>query len=216
MFILGGMQGLMGWYMVRSGFDGPHVSQYRLTAHLMAAFAIFAYIFWVAVGLLYPRTEASLYDVGPLRRAVAALVLLITLTVAAGGFVAGLKAGFAYNTFPLMDGHLIPQGYAMLEPFYLNFFNNIAAVQFDHRLLAALVLLSVVGVWFHARKFELVGRARFVMNLLPIIGCAQFLLGVATLLMVVPAPLGVAHQGGAMLLFAASLFLLRMLRTSET
>lgn len=109
MFALGGMQGLLGWYMVSSGFDSQHVSQYRLTAHLMAAFAIFAYIFWVAVGLLYPKNEASLYDVKPLRQLVVGLTLLIAVTIAAGGFVAGLKAGFAYNTFPLMDGSFIPE-----------------------------------------------------------------------------------------------------------
>ncbi len=214
MFVLGGMQGVMGWYMVSSGFDGPHVSQYRLTAHLMAAFAIFAYMFWVATGLLYPRNEASLYDVTPLRRLVAGLAVLITVTIAAGGFVAGLKAGFAYNTFPLMDGHFVPEGYAMLEPFFRNFFDNIAAVQFDHRLLAECTLLLVIGIWLYARRFELVGRARFAMDLLLFLACMQFLLGVTTLLMVVPVPLGVAHQGGAMLLFAATLLTLRMLRSS--
>jgi cytochrome c oxidase assembly protein subunit 15 len=216
MFVLGGMQGVLGWYMVSSGFEGPHVSQYRLVAHLIAAFTIFAYIFWVALGLMYPRNEASLYDIKPLRRVMVGLVILITITVAAGGFVAGLKAGFAYNTFPLMAGHFVPQGYAMLEPFYLNFFDNIAAVQFDHRLLAESVLLSVVGVWFFARGFELVGRARSAMNLLLFLGCAQFLLGVTTLLMAVPVPLGVAHQGGAMLLFAASLYTLRMLQSTDS
>jgi cytochrome c oxidase assembly protein subunit 15 len=215
MFVLGGMQGVLGWYMVSSGFDGPFVSQYRLTAHLMAAFAIFAYIFWVATGLLYPRNEASLYDVSPLRRVVAGLTILITVTIAAGGFVAGLKAGFTYNTFPLMDGHFVPEGYAMLEPFYRNFFDNIAAVQFNHRLLAECVLLLLIGCWFYARKFELVGRARSAMNLLLFLGCAQFLLGVATLLMAVPVSLGVAHQGGAMLLFAAALYALRMLRSND-
>lgn len=215
MFVLGGMQGVLGWYMVSSGFDGPHVSQYRLTAHLMAAFAIFAYMFWVAIGLLYPRNEASLYDVAPLRRVVGWLTILITITIAAGGFVAGLKAGFVYNTFPLMDGHFIPEGYILFEPFYRNFFDNMAAVQFNHRLLAEFVLLSVFAVWFYARKFELVGRARTAMNLLLLLGAIQFSLGVATLLLAVPVPLGVAHQGGAMLLFAAALFTLRMLRSAD-
>jgi cytochrome c oxidase assembly protein subunit 15 len=216
MFLLGGMQGVLGWYMVSSGFDGPFVSQYRLTAHLIAAFAIFAYIFWVATGLLYPRNEASLYDVGPLRRVVIGLFILITVTITAGGFVAGLKAGFTYNTFPLMEGHFVPEGYAMLEPFYRNFFDNIAAVQFDHRLLAECVLLLLIGSWFYARKFELVGRARFAMNLFLFLGCVQFLLGVTILLMAVPVPLGVAHQGGAMLLFAAALYTIRMLQSTDS
>jgi len=215
MFALGGLQGLLGWYMVSSGFDMEHVSQYRLTAHLMAAFAIFAYILWVALSLLNPKNEASLYDVRPLRRLVGGVTLLIAITVAAGGFVAGLKAGFAYNTFPLMDGRFIPEGYGMIEPFYLNFFENIAAVQFDHRLLAELVLLSVVGLWFYAKRFELADRVRLGFNLMLGMVCIQFILGVSTLLMVVPVSLGVAHQGGAMVLFAIALFTLNALRSTD-
>ncbi len=215
MFALGALQGLLGWYMVSSGFDSQHVSQYRLTAHLMAAFTIFAYMFWVAIGLLYPRNEASLYDVKLLRRMLGGLTLLVALTVAAGGFVAGLKAGFAYNTFPLMDGHFIPEGYGMISPFYLNFFENIAAVQFDHRVLAELVLLSVVGLWFYAKKYELADQARLGFNLMLIMTGVQFTLGVTTLLMVVPVALGVAHQGGAMLLFATALFTLSSLRSPK-
>jgi len=212
MFMLGALQGLLGWYMVSSGFDSPHVSQYRLTAHLMAAFLIYTYIFWVALGLLYPRQEVSLFEIVPLRRLVTGVTVLMAVTIAAGGFVAGLKAGFAYNTFPLMDGHFIPEGYGMIEPFYLNFFDNIAAVQFDHRLLAELVLISVIALWFYARRFELVGRAKLGFNLMLGMVAIQFALGVATLLMVVPVWLGVAHQGGAMLLFSTALFTLHALR----
>jgi len=215
MFALGGLQGLLGWYMVSSGFDMERVSQYRLTAHLMAAFAIFAYILWVALSLLNPKNEASLYDVKPLRRLVGGVTLLIAIAVAAGGFVAGLKAGFAYNTFPLMDGRFIPEGYGMIEPFYLNFFENIAAVQFNHRLLAELVLISVVGLWFYAKRFELADRARLGFNLMLGMVCIQFILGVSTLLMVVPVSLGVTHQGGAMVLFAVALFTLNALRSTD-
>ncbi len=212
MFMLGALQGLLGWYMVSSGFDSPHVSQYRLTAHLMAAFLIYTYIFWVALGLLFPRQEASLFDVNPLRRLVTTLTVLMAFTIAAGGFVAGLKAGFTYNTFPLMDGRIVPEGYGMIEPFYLNFFENIAAVQFDHRLLAELTLLFVITLWFYARRFELADRAKVAFNLMLGMVAVQFILGVATLLMVVPVWLGVAHQGGAMLLFSTALFTLHTLR----
>jgi len=215
MFALGGLQGLLGWYMVSSGFDGPHVSQYRLTAHLMAAFVIYTYIFWVGLGLLFPRGETSLFEVGPLRRLLGALTALMAVTIAAGGFVAGLKAGFAYNTFPLMDGRFIPEGYGMIEPFYLNFFENIAAVQFDHRLLAELVFIFVLAIWCYARRFELIGRARLGFNLMLAMVVIQFSLGVATLVMVVPVPLGVAHQGGAMLLFSTALFTLHALRAPK-
>ena len=215
MFLLGGMQGVLGWYMVSSGFDQAHVSQYRLTAHLMAAFAIFAYILWVAAGLLFPKREPSLYDVKPLFKAVAIVTLLIAVTVAAGGFVAGLKAGFAYNTFPLMGGSFIPEGYSMLQPYHLNWFENIAAVQFNHRLLAETVLLLVIGTFLYSRRFELVGPAKLGMHLMLGMVVIQFCLGVATLLSVVQLHLGVAHQGGAMVLFAFSLFTLRMLQTTE-
>ena len=215
MFALGGMQGVLGWYMVSSGFDQAYVSQYRLTAHLMAAFVIFAYILWVAAGLLFPRREPSLYDVKPLFNVVALVTLLIAVTVAAGGFVAGLKAGFAYNTFPLMDGNFIPEGYGMLQPYYLNWFENIAAVQFNHRLLAETVLLAVIATFLYSRKFELVGAARMGMHLMLGMVIIQFSLGVATLLSVVQLHLGVAHQGGAMVLFAFSLFTLRMLQSTE-
>jgi len=214
MFVLGGMQGVLGWYMVSSGFDNPHVSQYRLTAHLSAAFVIYGYILWVAMGLLFPNRDASLYETSLLRRLALGLTGLIALTVMAGGMVAGLKAGFVYNTFPLMDGHFIPDGYAMLSPFYLNFFENIAAVQFDHRILAETTVLCVAGLWWFARHFELSGRARLAFNLLLGMAVLQVSLGIATLLLVVPTGLAVTHQGGAMLLFTAALFTNHALRKS--
>jgi len=215
MFALGGLQGVLGWYMVSSGFDQAHVSQYRLTAHLMAAFTIFAYILWVATGLLYPKREPSLFSVKPLFWIVAGLTLLIAITISAGGFVAGLKAGFAYNTFPLMDGHFIPEGYGMLQPYYSNWFENIAAVQFNHRILAETVLLLVIATFTYSRKFELVGAAKRGMHMMMGMVVIQFALGVATLLSVVQLHLAVAHQGGAMLLFAFALYTLRMLQSTE-
>jgi len=214
MFVLGGMQGVLGWYMVSSGFDNPHVSQYRLTAHLSAAFIIFAYIFWVALGLLFPDKSASLYDVKPLRRLMFILTGLIALTVVAGGMVAGLKAGFYYNTFPLMEGRFIPDGYAVLKPFYLNFFENITAVQFNHRLLAEISVLSTAGLWWYARSFGLSARARLAFHLLLGMAVLQVSLGIATLVMVIPTWLAVTHQGGAMLLFSLALFSNHALRQS--
>jgi len=214
MFVLGGMQGVLGWYMVSSGFDNPHVSQYRLTAHLSAAFIIFGYILWVAMGLLFPDKDASLYDIKPLRRFAQGLTALIALTVVAGGMVAGLKAGLYYNTFPLMGGQFFPDGYAALEPFYLNFFENIIAVQFDHRLLAEVTVLSVAGLWWYARSFTLSARARLALNLLLGMAALQVALGIATLVFVVPTWLAVTHQGGAMLLFSIALFTNHALRES--
>ena len=216
MFVLGGLQGLMGWYMVSSGFDNAYVSQYRLTAHLLFAFIIYGYILWVAMGLLYPREEASLYDVGLLRRFAGALFGLIFITIASGGFVAGLKAGFAYNTFPLMDGQLIPDGLGMLSPWYANLFENIVTVQFDHRMLAETLLLLIIGFWFYARRFDLRGYALTATNALLGMGIVQVILGISTLVLVVPVWLGVAHQGGSMILFSIALILVHALNQSQS
>jgi len=208
MFILGGLQGVLGWYMVKSGLvDRPHVSQYRLTAHLLAAFILYGYIFWQALGLFFSRTASPVTRLTGLRRYTWLITGLVFTTAASGGFVAGLKAGFAFNTFPLMGGRLIPEYYLSYQPWYRNLFENIAAVQFDHRLLAELTILLIVGLYFYCRRLQL---DRFIVTalrllLLAVIG--QFSLGVSTLLLVVPTTLAVIHQGGALLLFTAALFL---------
>lgn len=215
MFVLGGLQGVMGWYMVSSGFTSAHVSPYRLTVHLLFAFLIFGYLLWVALGLLLPRPEVALEDVGPLKRAAIGVTALITLVVASGGFVAGLDAGFAYNTFPLMEGRFVPDGYLMLEPWYKNLFDNIAAVQFDHRWLAVTTLLLVAGLWWYARSFPLNRQARLAFHALLAMAAIQVILGITTLLLVVPVTLGVAHQGGAMVLFTLALYACYLLHASE-
>ena len=214
MFLLGGLQGALGWYMVASGLvDNPHVSQYRLTAHLAAAFLIYAYMFWVALGLLYPRREAG-SELRPLRRFAHLVAGLIALTVLSGGFVAGLKAGFAYNTFPLMDGHWLPPAYGLLEPAWKNIFENIPAVQFNHRALAITTLVLVILLWFKASRQVLPPRARLGFNLLLAMALLQVALGIATLLMLVPIPLASAHQAGALVLFTLALFTMHTLRRS--
>ena len=146
-FVLGGLQGAMGWYMVQSGLvDDPRVSQFRLTAHLGLALAIFAAMFWVGLSLAHPRratlTSAPQRSVRAWAIGVAALVFAMALS---GGFVAGIRAGFAYNTFPLMNGHLIPPEIFMLEPWWRNFFWNMATVQFDHRAIAWLLAVARAG-----------------------------------------------------------------------
>ncbi len=205
MFVLGGLQGLLGWYMVKSGLvDRPHVSQYRLTAHLGAATLIYAYILWVALGLLFPpRGE------GTQGRARMPLLLagLVFGTMLSGGFVAGLKAGLAFNTFPLMNGRLVPDGYLLLQPAWHNFFENIATVQFDHRLLALVTLAAILTWWWRARRTPPAGRGRWALHLLPLVALAQASLGIATLLLRVPIPLASVHQANALLLLTVSLYL---------
>ena len=210
MFVLGGMQGVLGWYMVKSGLvDNPHVSQYRLTAHLIAAFIIYAYMFWVALSLLYPSSSNKPHA---WYGKTVAMTSLITLTVISGGFVAGLKAGKVYNTFPMMGEYWIPPGAMALDPWWKNLFDNVATVQFDHRVLAITTFTLIVAFWLRIPKDDLPGRARKGVNALLHTGILQVALGIATLLLVVPIPLAAAHQGVAMVLFTVALFLTHALR----
>ena len=149
------------------------------------------------------------------RRAAEAIIGLVALTIAAGGFVAGLHAGLIYNTFPLMDGSFVPSGYAALKPFVLNWFETIAAVQFNHRVLAMTTAACVALVWLAGRRAALPRRARLALHALLGAALLQFALGVATLLLVVPVPLGAAHQAGAVLLLTAAIAFRHALRRRE-
>jgi cytochrome c oxidase assembly protein subunit 15 len=213
-FVLGGLQGAMGWYMVKSGLvDNPHVSQYRLTAHLGLAFVIYAAMFWVALGLLFPPDTSFVNSkVRGLRRFSTFLAVLIFVMVLSGGFVAGIRAGLAYNTFPLMNGHVIPPEIFMLEPWYRNFFDNMATVQFDHRMIAWTLAILIPVFWYRSRSLPLSGSARFACSLLLVMLAIQIGLGISTLLLVVPLPLAAAHQAGAVLLFTAALWVNHQLR----
>jgi heme a synthase len=213
-FLLGGLQGAMGWYMVKSGLvDNPHVSQYRLTAHLGLAFLIYATMFWVALELLSPTVPwHGNIRLRALRRFSMAITSLIFIMILSGGFVAGIRAGFAYNTFPLMNGHFIPPEIFMLEPWYRNFFDNMATVQFDHRMIAWTLAILIPVFWYRSRSLPLSGSARFACSLLLIMLAIQIGLGISTLLLVVPLPLAAAHQAGAVLLFTAALWVNHQLR----
>jgi cytochrome c oxidase assembly protein subunit 15 len=214
-FLLGGMQGAMGWYMVKSGLvDDPRVSQYRLTAHLSLAFIIFTAMVWVALGLLRPRVAASSTELQRLHRWGIGLAALTFYMVVTGGFVAGIRAGKAYNTFPLMNGDVVPPEIFVLEPWYLNFFSNMATVQFDHRLGAWLLAFTVPWFWVQIRQAQVSARCRQVANLLLLALAVQITLGISTLLLAVPVVLGTSHQGGAMLLFGVVLWLNHELRAS--
>jgi cytochrome c oxidase assembly protein subunit 15 len=205
MFILGGLQGVLGWYMVKSGLvDNPHVSQYRLTAHLGFAIIIYAYLFWVALDLLFPRIKQT--SSRHLKRFSLTVTALVFITILSGGFVAGIKAGFAYNTFPLMAGRLIPEGLFTLEPLWRNFFENITMVQFDHRLLATLLFFLIPTLWLIGRRANLPSRTRWGLVMLVVILGIQITLGISTLLLYVPVPLAAAHQAGALALFTVMLF----------
>ncbi|MDT8387264.1 MAG: COX15/CtaA family protein [Thiogranum sp.] len=213
-FILGGLQGVLGWYMVKSGLiDNPHVSQYRLTAHLSLALLIYAYLLWLVFSLLFPdpgrRTNPSGLKNGSLL-----LLVMISITIVSGGFVAGIKAGLAYNTFPKMGDQWVPQGMWMLEPGWRNLFENITTVQFDHRLLATLTFFAVAVFWLYAvKQWRFVSPgARLGSHLLLLAAITQVSLGISTLLLHVPVALGAAHQAGALVLLTAVLFLYHRFR----
>jgi heme a synthase len=214
-FVLGGLQGAMGWYMVRSGLvDDPRVSQFRLTAHLGLALVIFAAMLWAGLSLAYPRRAAlALAPQRAARRFARAIVALVFVMALTGGFVAGIRAGFAYNTFPLMNGAIVPPEIFMLEPWWRNFFYNMATVQFDHRLIAWVLAFLVPALWWKLRTTEgLPAGARTGGSMLLALVAAQIALGIATLLQVVPLPLAAAHQAGAVLVFAAALNVAHALR----
>lgn len=211
---LGALQGLLGWFMVASGFgDRTDVSQYRLVAHLGLALAIYAYLFWLALGQLWPRPERSRdASAAKLRRAGFALLALVALTIVSGGFVAGLNAGLVYNTFPFMDGDLVPAGYGMLAPWPLNLFENHAAVQFNHRLLAVSTVVMTLAVWLWSLRLDLAPAAQGGFAVLAILALLQLALGIVTLLLVVPVWAAALHQAGAILVLTATLWCLYHLR----
>jgi cytochrome c oxidase assembly protein subunit 15 len=211
-FVLGGLQGAMGWYMVKSGLvDDPRVSQFRLTAHLLLAFVILGAMQWVAMSLLYPHARGT--TPRGVRRFGFLVVALVLLMIATGGFVAGIRAGFAYNTFPLMNGHLVPPETMLLSPWWTNFFYNMATVQLDHRIGAYLLAIAVPVLWWRVRRAPgAPPRARTGANLLLLMLCVQVALGILTLVHVVPLPLAALHQSGAVLVFALALNLAHALR----
>ena len=205
-FVLGGLQGAVGWFMVSSGFfpDQTSVAPARLVIHLSLALSLYAAILWTGLGMLHP-VRSALPGTRGLRRVVGLLAGLVALTIVAGGFVAGTHAGFIYNTFPLMDGQLVPAGYARLHPFLRNLTHNLAAVQFDHRLLATLTALTALVALGLGLRRGVPARVRARVAVLAALVAVQYALGVATLLMVVPVPLASAHQANAVLVLTACL-----------
>lgn len=208
LFLLGGLQGAIGWFMVASGFaaDSTAVSPYRLVIHLAMALTLYAAILWTALSLWHDASERPASVPGPgLRLLTAATCASVGLTILAGGFVAGLRAGLMYNSFPFMDGSLVPEGYAQLHPFMRNLTENVAAVQFDHRMLATLTVALALATVIVGLRIGVTGRLRVALVALGAAIAGQYILGVMTLLWVVPVSLGTAHQAMAMLVLTAAL-----------
>jgi len=199
LFVAGGLQGVLGWWMVTSGLENlTSVSQYRLAAHLSAALVLFLALIWVARSLEPKRHEAAATLTA--RWPLVILMLMIAVQIAAGGFVAGLKAGMGYNTWPLMDGALIPSGLGVMVPLWRNIFENAETVQFIHRSIAYLIVLYVAFLLYRQSRAGGFAGVNAWMPRLSLIVLLQVVLGITTLLTFVPLPLALTHQAVAFVL----------------
>ncbi len=208
LLFLGGFQGFLGWYMVKSGLvDNPDVSHYRLAMHLTTAFITFAYTFWVALDLMFPNKKEVNQGFRNLIRFGLGLLLL---QIIYGAFVAGLDAGFIHNHWPLMsDGKFMHETvYIEQDPLYKNFIEGKSGVQFVHRILAYFVVAIIGLIWLRSKRLILTNYQLYGINALLIMVAVQFILGVLTIIYAVPVWLGVVHQVGAFFLLTAMTFTL--------
>ena len=209
LFFLGGLQGLLGWYMVKSGLvDNPRVSQYRLTAHLGVAVAIYAFMVWLVFDL-WPKTATppERTERGPYAGLSLVMVALVFLMILSGGLVAGTRAGLVYPTWPLMGQSFIPPGLYEMTPAWLSIFEDLTTIQFNHRMFAYLLVVLLGGFAVLAWRAAVDWRDRLGAVLVVVALTVQVLLGISTLLLHVPVNVATAHQGGAVVLLSAVLFL---------
>jgi cytochrome c oxidase assembly protein subunit 15 len=194
--------------MVKSGLTlNPDVSPYRLTAHLGLAVLIYGYTFLTAISLIRPRSNfVYTRPKNHLRLIITLLTGLTFLTILSGGLVAGNDAGLAYNSFPLMDGKILPEGVLSLDPWWSNYFENTVLVQLNHRLLAILVVILTLITWLISFKYSVERGTRRALNVWAISVLVQLSLGISTLLLFVPVHLAAAHQTGAIIVFTAALW----------
>lgn len=218
-----GAQGLMGWYMVKSGLedrfqgesDIPRVSQYRLASHLSLAFVLYTLFLWSALDHLIPAqqlaqkaTKAALN----FRKLAHVTKGFVFLTALSGAFVAGLDAGLVYNSFPLMADRWIPTDIMAFSPALRNFTENPTTVQFDHRVLGITTLSLISGLYILARRCKLPPRAYTATTAVTIMGWTQVLLGITTLLTYVPVPIAASHQSGSLVLLSLAVWLTHELK----
>ena len=212
-FVLGALQGVVGWLMVASGLvDEPRVSSIRLATHLGLAFLIYGFMLWVALDLLF-RERGLASDT--MRGRASGMLAIIWLMVLSGALVAGIKAGYAYNTWPLMNGKIVPDEIMLIEPWYANIAYNMATVQFIHRCLALIIALMAVGLWFDVRREPPNPRPRFWSTILLLMAFVQVGLGISTLLLRVPVNLAAMHQMGALVLFSIAIMFRHTLREQK-
>ncbi|KAK7868339.1 hypothetical protein R5R35_013640 [Gryllus longicercus] len=213
-----GLQGLMGWYMVKSGLedrfhgesDVPRVSQYRLASHLGLAFVLYTLFLWSALDHLLPAQKLS-ESVPKAARQFRMLAHtckgMVFLTALSGAFVAGLDAGLVYNSFPKMADRWIPEDIMAFDPQWKNFSENPTTVQFNHRILGTGTLALISGMWFLSRKTKLPPRAYTAATAVAIMGWMQVALGITTLLTYVPVSIAASHQSGSLILLSLAVWL---------
>ncbi|KAM8924180.1 heme A synthase COX15 [Pelodytes ibericus] len=213
-------QGLLGWYMVKSGleekpesYDIPRVSQYRLAAHLGSALVLYVASLSTGLSLLLPRhTLPETRQLLRLRKFTHWTAGLVFLTALSGAFVAGLDAGLVYNSFPKMGNRWIPDDLLAFSPTLKNIFENPTTVQFDHRILGISSVAAITGLYFVSRKVPLPRRAKLALNSLIAVAYMQVTLGISTLLLYVPTPLAATHQSGSLALLSMAIWLMNELR----
>lgn len=218
LFALGAGQGLIGWWMVKSGLEEPpseyaqpRVSPYRLTAHLTSAFVIYTGLFWTALSVVMPEPPAEsvawVHGAAKVKKLALPVSFIVGITAVSGAFVAGNDAGHAYNTFPKMGDTWIPDDIFNMKPLIRNFFENTSMVQLDHRILATTTLLSIGALWWSTRKLDIHPAIRSLIGSTVGMAALQVTLGISTLLSYVPVSLGTAHQAGALTLLTLMILL---------
>jgi cytochrome c oxidase assembly protein subunit 15 len=214
LFALGGLQGLAGWFMVASGFqDRIDVSQYRLVVHLMLAVAIFGLMLWYALDYLDTvPLRGDAVQASDLARHARWMNGVIAFEIALGGLVAGTDAGLIYNDFPQMNGHWLSPDLFLLSPWWTNFTENVATIQFQHRLVSGFVAIAVISFLVRLRRRDIDRVLKQRAITLPCALAVQAFLGISTLMLVVPISLAVLHQLGAFVLLGAGLVLQHGLR----
>ena len=208
------LQGLFGWYMVKSGLnDIPDVNHYRLSIHLTMAFIIYGYLLFLTF---------SIYDLKKNKKKLTTknknfhlfnlfLICLILITIFSGGMVAGLDAGLVYNTFPLMGDVFIPLDIWELKPKFINFFENPVTVQFEHRILGIITFTLILFIWLYARIKNLPLSVKRKVNILLLVVLIQVSLGIATLMSYVETTTALIHQSGALILYTVSIWIFKSL-----
>lgn len=218
LFFMGAMQAVIGWWMVYSGLQNkPAVSHYRLATHLLSAFTLFAFTFWFALSLIYPKEENTENNEGSkLKTPIITFFSILIIQIAFGAFTAGYvegdaaktRPGHIFNTWPKMGEEWLPEQVYMKPTMFQNIFENASGIQFTHRTLAILLVIIMGIVWYKSNKLKLNKQQYFGVSLLIYGLTFQFILGVYTLLYQVPVILGALHQTGAFFLFAASIYLI--------